>query len=179
MFEEMRKNLRKHKGKKLAKGGFSHSARTPEKYMAEGGTVDAKIGKSALRDLKRFANKLELAISTGNKKRVAEITAQLKSLDGGSDIVKGLAKGGSVKRIIDSLERTAENPETSGPAGKLERRVKERRAKERKDSDGRRGKKLTDKERADLAEELGGFPKNSRFIRNLRKQLKEKAKETS
>jgi hypothetical protein len=169
----MRKNLRQHKSKNLAKGGFSHAAKTPEKYMAEGGEVTTS--KAALKDLKRFANKLEAAINSGNKKRVAEITSQLKSLDGGNDIVAGLAKGGSVKRIIDTLERTASDPETTGTTGPRERRAKERRKKAREKGKGRR---LTDKERSDLAEELGGFKKNSRFIRNLRKQLKE-AKETS
>lgn len=31
--DEMRKNLRKHKGKNLSKGGFSHKAKTPDQYM--------------------------------------------------------------------------------------------------------------------------------------------------
>lgn len=173
--EEMRKNLRQHKSKNLAKGGFSHKAKTPEKYMAEGGEVKPTGSTTALRDLKRFANKLESAISSGNKKRVAEITAQLKSLDGGSEVVAGLAKGGSVKRIIDTLERNVEAEATGPSVGVKEKRMKERRARQREKGKGRR---LTDKERTDLAEELGGFKKNSRFIRNLRKQLKE-AKETS
>ena len=31
--DEMRKNLRQHKGKNLSKGGFSHKAKSPENYM--------------------------------------------------------------------------------------------------------------------------------------------------
>ncbi len=37
--DEMRENLRKHKSKKLAKGGFSDAAKKPERYMQEGGYV--------------------------------------------------------------------------------------------------------------------------------------------
>lgn len=157
--DEMRENLRKHKSKKLAKGGFSDAAKKPERYMQEGGYVppkenpykegtaryrlwnkkygdywekkkkkptkkeeetlslldklinlkgrsadeleklkEAKGGaikaKPALKDLTRLANKLETAITTGNKKRVSEITAQLDSM---SPEFK-LARGGLVTK---------------------------------------------------------------------------------
>jgi hypothetical protein len=152
--DEMRENLRKHKSKKLAKGGFSDAAKKPERYMQEGGYVPPeenpykkgtarynmwerkygkkkkdeekkdeekkdeekkdeakddsitkkakrylsrtqreleKIGegmkkggevksKAAFRELTRLAKRLETAITTGNKKRVSEITAQLDSM---------------------------------------------------------------------------------------------------
>jgi hypothetical protein len=35
--DEMRKNLRMHKSKNLSKGGFSHKAKQPHQYMAQGG----------------------------------------------------------------------------------------------------------------------------------------------
>lgn len=165
--DEMRKNLRAHKGKKLAKGGFSDKAKPPEKYMAEGG----EVSKSALKDLKRLANKLEQAITSGNKKRVNEIAAQLKSLSGGNKVVEGLAKGGSVKRILATLERAAESEDT-GSVGPVERRMRERRKSGRKG-----GRRMTDKEKAALAEELGGFKKDSPFIKRFVRQLKEAKKE--
>lgn len=177
--DEMRDKLRKHKGKKLAKGGFSDAAKTPEQYMAKGGDVKKGAKGSGLKDLKRLATRLEMAITSGNKKRVGEISAQLKSLDGGEDMVKGLAKGGSVKRIIDALERNAETDYRGTVEGKVERRLRDRRQRERGEGDGRRVTKLSDAERAKLAEELGGFKPNSRFIRNLKKQLADNAKETS
>lgn len=37
--DEMRQNLRKHKGQNLRKGGFSHKAKSPHQYMARGGIV--------------------------------------------------------------------------------------------------------------------------------------------
>ena len=37
--DEMRRNLRQHKAEKLKKGGFSHKAKTPHQYMAQGGMV--------------------------------------------------------------------------------------------------------------------------------------------
>ena len=174
--DEMRKNLRKHKAKNLAKGGFSHKAKSPEQYMAEGGEV--KAGKSALRDVKRLANRLEQAIDSGNKKRVKEITSQLKGLRDGKKVLEGMAKGGSVKRIIDQLERRVDNPDVEGPElGPRERRMKERRKKQR---DKGKRRRMTDKEIGDLAEELGGFKPNSAFIRRFRRELdKEKAKEKS
>lgn len=162
--DEMRNNLRKHKSKKLAKGGFSDAAKKPERYMQEGGYVppkenpykkgtarykmwERKYGKKkkeeeeskkpkrskedeellekakryksrtereleklgegiknakggevkskpALKELTRLANKLETAITTGNKKRVSEITAQLDSM---SPEFK-LARGGLVTK---------------------------------------------------------------------------------
>jgi hypothetical protein len=151
--DEMRENLRKHKSKKLAKGGFSDAAKKPERYMQEGGYVppkenpykegtaryrlwnkkygdywekkekkptkkpekesllerlarlksksadeleklkEAKGGaikaKPALKDLTRLAKKLETAITTGNKKRVREITAQLDSMDPEFKLARG------------------------------------------------------------------------------------------
>jgi hypothetical protein len=35
LFEEMRKNIRKHKGKALAKGKFSPNAKSPLSYLKE------------------------------------------------------------------------------------------------------------------------------------------------
>lgn len=35
--DEMRRNLRQHKAKNLGKGGFSHKAKAPHQYMAQGG----------------------------------------------------------------------------------------------------------------------------------------------
>jgi len=35
--DEMRRNLRKHKAKNLSEGGFSHKAKAPHQYMAQGG----------------------------------------------------------------------------------------------------------------------------------------------
>jgi hypothetical protein len=149
--DEMRSNLRKHKSKKLAKGGFSDAAKKPERYMQEGGYVppranpykkgtaryrlwekkfgdywekqekkkpkkeeetlgvlarlksksvdelerlkEAKGGaitsKPAFKELRRLANKLETAITTGNKKRVREITAQLDSMDPEFKLARG------------------------------------------------------------------------------------------
>ncbi len=37
--DEMRRNLRQHKAKNLRKGGFSHKAKQPHQYMAQGGMV--------------------------------------------------------------------------------------------------------------------------------------------
>ena len=37
--DEMRRNLRQHKAKNLMKGGFSHKAKAPHQYMAQGGMV--------------------------------------------------------------------------------------------------------------------------------------------
>jgi hypothetical protein len=167
--DQMREKLRKHKAKKLAKGGFSDAAKKPELYMEEGGKVST--GKTALRNLKRLANRLEQAITSGNKKRVNEITSQLKSLDGGSRVITGLAKGGSVKRILAALERAAESESTSA-VGPVEKRVRARRKTGRKE-----GRRMSDKEKAELLEELGGFKKDSKFIRRFRKDLKEAKKE--
>jgi len=173
--DEMRNKLRKHKGKKLAKGGFSDAARTPEEYMAEGGEVKQK-NTTAIRDLKKLAHRLKQAVESGNKKRVKEITAQLKSLDSGGDVIAGLAKGGSVRRIIDTLERNVESDYRGTVEGKSEKRLRDRRQEERKE-DVYKKRRLSDKEREKLAEELGGFKKNSRFIRNLKRELaKEKEK---
>lgn len=166
--DEMRANLRKHKGSKLSKGGFSAKARKPEKYMQEGGAVyippeenphkkgtarykmwERKYGKKkkkpekkgdkkdddalvskveryksrtqreleklgeglkkggevkstgALKELSRLANKLETAITTGNKKRSREIAAQLDSLSDGSGkrLLESFARGGLVKKF--------------------------------------------------------------------------------
>ena len=162
--DEMRENLRKHKSKKLAKGGFSDAAKKPERYMQEGGYVPPKenpykkgtarykmwerkygkkkkpdkkpeskdddklmakarryktrtereleklgegiknakggkvTSKKAFAELTALARRLETAITTGNKKRVGEITAQL---DSKTPPVK-FARGGQVttKRYI-------------------------------------------------------------------------------
>lgn len=162
--DRMRENLRKHKGKKLAEGGFSHKAKEPARYMQEGGYVppkenphkrgtarwkmwerkygkkkppkkpekedvtendeslvakversmsrsekemeklglkeggEVKSGGSAMKDLRRLATKLETAITSGNKKRVREISAQLKSLDGGSKVLDEFRRGGAAKK---------------------------------------------------------------------------------
>lgn len=64
---------------------------------AEGGNVN----KSGLLAIKRLASKLEFAITSGNKKRVKQIAAQLKSLDGGGGI-EGFAYGGLVRNLTDS-----------------------------------------------------------------------------
>lgn len=181
--EEMRSNLRKHKSKNLAKGGFSHKAKSPEKYMAEGGGVKlkdtGKVSKSALKELKRLANRLEQAITSGNKKRISEVTDTLQSMHGGSDIVAGMAKGGTVKAVLRTMERQVEDPDVGSATGPRERRAKKRRAKARAGSGGRKsGRRLTDKEKAELAEELGGFTKDSAFIRRFKRELaKEKAGE--
>jgi hypothetical protein len=157
--DEMRENLRKHKSKKLAKGGFSDAARKPERYMQEGGYVppdenpykkgtarhsmwERKYGKKkkaeekkeekkeddddsiikqakryksrtereleklgeglkkggkvtskkAFKELTALAKRLETAITTGNKKRIREINAQLDS----KPIPIELARGGVV-----------------------------------------------------------------------------------
>jgi len=174
--DEMRKNLRKHKGKKLSKGGFSDDAKTPEQYLAEGGEVKPT---SAIKNLKRLANRLKQAVESGNKKRAGEISAQLKSLDGGDRIVAEMAKGGSVRRIIDALERNVETDYRGTVEGKTEKRLRDRRQKERKE-DVYKKRRLSDKEYLKLSEELGGFEKNSRFIRNLKKELaKEKEKSSA
>ena len=171
--DEMRENLRKHKAKKLAKGRFSHAAKKPEQYLkkAEGGSIPEGTS-SALKELKRFGNRLEQAITSGNKKRVAEITAQLQSLKGGDKVIQGLAKGGSVKRIIEDLERTVESDYRGIVEGKVEKRLRDRRQRERKESQGRRASKLSDKEKAKLAEELGGFRPDSAFIKRFKADLK-------
>lgn len=166
--DEMRSKLRKHKGKKLSKGGFSDAAKTPEQYMAEGGEVK---GSSAMKNLKRLANRLKQAVESGNKKRVGEITAQLKSLDNGSKVLAGMAKGGSVRRVIDALERNVESDYRGTVEGKTERKLTDRRKKERKENIYKK-RRLSDKERVELAEELGGFKPNSKFIRDLKKKLK-------
>ncbi len=58
--DEMREKLRKHKAKKLAKGGFSDEAREPMEYMAKGGrakkkksTREAKIAELMKKGLSR------------------------------------------------------------------------------------------------------------------------------
>jgi len=171
--DEMREKLRKHKGKKLAKGGFSDAARTPEEYMAKGG----KVGGTALRDLKKLANRLAQAVESGNKKRVNEITAQLRSLDSGDEVATGLAKGGSVSRILGMLERNVESDYRGTVEGATERRLRSRRQAERNEGEGRRVTRLSKKERENLLEELGAFKKNSRLFRELKRDLaKEKEK---
>lgn len=64
---------------------------------AEGGNVN----RSGLLAIKRLASKLEFAITSGNKKRVKQIAAQLKSLDGGGGI-EGFAHGGLVRNLTDN-----------------------------------------------------------------------------
>ncbi len=178
--DEMRKKLRKHKAKKLAKGGFSDAAKKPEAYMAKGGEVTPTGNTTALKDLKRLAKRLEQAITSGNKKRVREITSQLRSMDNGDKMLGELARGGSVRTIIDSIERNIENPDTSGVTGPRERRAKTRRKKARAKSGGKKkGRRLTDKEKADLAEELGRFSPNSAFIRRFKQDLADATKEES
>jgi len=46
--DEMRENLRKHKATNLSKGGFSHKAKTPDKYMSGGGMarLRAAVGRA-------------------------------------------------------------------------------------------------------------------------------------
>lgn len=172
--DQMRDKLRKHKGRKLSKGGFSDAARTPEEYLAKGG----KVKKGAFKDLKRLANRLELAVSSGNKKRVSEITTQLRAHKDGSKVLEGFAKGGTVAAVLRTLERNIDNPDVTNVTGPKERRTKARREKAREESKGRRsGEALTAEEKAELAREMGGFTKSSRFIRNLKRDLK-KAEET-
>lgn len=46
--DQMRQNLRKHKGAALAKGKFSPAAKDPLRYMAEGGKVNPQLGVTEL-----------------------------------------------------------------------------------------------------------------------------------
>jgi hypothetical protein len=76
---------------------MSRSEKEMEKLgLKEGGEV--KSGGSAMKDLRRLATKLETAITSGNKKRVREISAQLKSLDGGSKVLDEFRRGGAAKK---------------------------------------------------------------------------------
>ncbi len=45
--DEMRRNLRKHKSEKLRKGGFSHKAKEPHKYMSGGGMARLRAAAGA------------------------------------------------------------------------------------------------------------------------------------
>lgn len=45
--DEMRQNLRKHKGKNLKKGGFSHKAKAPHSYMSGGGMARLRAAAGA------------------------------------------------------------------------------------------------------------------------------------
>ncbi len=58
----MRNNLRKHKGKALAKGKFSPAAKTPLTYMAKGGRIQS------LKELDDLADKLELMVGRNRSK---------------------------------------------------------------------------------------------------------------
>lgn len=64
--------------------------------LKEGGEVKSK--KGALKELTRLANKLEVAITSGSKKRSREIKAQLNSMSPGlgNKIEDGFAHGGKV-----------------------------------------------------------------------------------
>jgi hypothetical protein len=45
--DEMRRNLRKHKAQNLKKGGFSHKAKQPHQYMAQGGMAKLRRAMTA------------------------------------------------------------------------------------------------------------------------------------
>jgi hypothetical protein len=94
--EEKKEDLSKDELEMLAKARRlkTRTERELEKLgeKAEGG----KVNTSALRELKKFGVRLETAINSGNKKRVKEISSQLRSLDGGTDLLKGFARGGIV-----------------------------------------------------------------------------------
>lgn len=113
--DQMRENLRKHKGKKLAKGKFSLTAKKPEQYLpamkkAKGGRVrrfaEGGLAKgSAMKKLNSLADQFQRALSSGDSDSVEKLTAPLTAMH--PDSVKtgyeAFAKGGSVADAIRKL----------------------------------------------------------------------------
>lgn len=111
--DEMRVNLRRHKGKKLAKGKFSLAAKKPESYLpkmkqrggvlrrAQGGVVNG----GAMKRLNALADQFQRALGEGDIGAVEKLSTPLVALH--PDSVKtgyeAFAKGGSVADAIRKL----------------------------------------------------------------------------
>lgn len=111
--DEMRSNIRKHKGQGLAKGDFSEDAHDPEHYIgkpnrrrksrrerkAEGG------GVKAIQRMTTLADQFHQALGSGNQARVTEIARQLDGLhpEASKKSVEAFAKGGSVAEVVKKL----------------------------------------------------------------------------
>lgn len=114
--DEMRNNLRRHKGRNLARGKFSHAAKAPMRYlpklkkqrggrvrrMAEGGAV---TGGSAMRRLNALADQFQKALSEGDQEQVTYLTKPLTALhpDAMKTGYEAFARGGSVADAIRKL----------------------------------------------------------------------------
>ncbi len=145
--DEMRSNLRKHKGEGLSKGEFSAAAKRPEQYMAKGGTPKAsKVANfnmkgSALTRLKRLAAELQRALSGGINIRAKQLQGQMNAMTPGSyDVAKvEIARGGDVGRALTRLMfkggRVVAEPtmHMSGPGRRLSDDEMEERVREHPD----------------------------------------------
>jgi len=110
--DEMRTNLRKHKGENLVKGEISSNARSPIEYMAKGGVAGGRkagtkraVGKSALADIKSMAARLTATLASGNSERVRELASQIESLSPGfaAKAVSHLESGGDLGGVAKIL----------------------------------------------------------------------------
>ncbi len=112
--DEMRNNLRRHKGKKLAHGKFSLAAKKPESYLPalrKGGRVrkfaagGAVSGGGAMKRLNALADQFQRALSEGNTDAADTLTKPLVALHPDSVKVgyEAFAKGGSVADAIRKL----------------------------------------------------------------------------
>jgi hypothetical protein len=108
--DEMRKRLRRHKGRGLASGKFSAAAKSPEEYMRGGRMKKAKGGRvsSAVSSLDDLADKFEAALGRGDRRTVGSVGAEMDKLHPGASGAgrEAFAKGGGVARAIKKfLER--------------------------------------------------------------------------
>lgn len=70
--DEMRRNLRKHKGKNLTKGRFSHDAKQPDQYLARGGRT-----RKALRTRKKAKARGGVAIEVDDNELLDLMSKEL------------------------------------------------------------------------------------------------------
>lgn len=132
--DEMRNNLRRHKGRNLAKGRFSHTAKRPERYLpkikkkrggvlrrAEGGPVQST---GAMRRLNQLADQFQKALNEGDSDTVTRLTKPLTALhpDSMKTGYEAFAQGGSVADAIRKLISRAPEDRRVAPRVTPERR---------------------------------------------------------
>lgn len=114
--DQMRENLRRHKGAKLAKGEFSEAAKAPEEYVG-GGSVKKRRRKSrslrkaeggqakAIQRMTTLAEQFHQALGEGDRARVAQIAATLDGMhpEASKEAIGAFAKGGSVAEVVKKL----------------------------------------------------------------------------
>lgn len=115
--DEMRANLRRHKGKNLVKGKFSANAKAPEEYLGSGkgkpkrSRRRRKAKGGSINVLHSLAAKFESALASGNPKRVAQISRQLDGKVPGASRkgIEEFAKGGKVGDVLKALLQETED----------------------------------------------------------------------